>query len=178
MKQSLVVNLFGGPCVGKSTLAAELYSELNKTKYTVELAHEFAKEICWDGNEKLLKNQLYILGNQLHRIERLNGKVNIIVTDSPLLLSVIYNKMFNKENFKKIILEAHNKFENFNIFIDRDRKREFINEGRNHTYGEAIKLDYKIKKMLDKNDISYTFHHPNLDFDVLFKKIMKEVKKI
>ena len=174
MKQSLVVNLFGGPCVGKSTLAAKLYSELNKTEYTVELAHEFAKEICWDGNEKLLKNQLYILGNQLHRIERLNGKVDIIITDSPLLLSIIYNDMF--ENMKDITFETHHRYNNYNIFLGRDKNRRFINEGRKHNAKESIKLDNKIKNMLDKNSISYTYYHSNFDFNVLLKKILKEVE--
>ncbi|MFP4018747.1 MAG: AAA family ATPase [Bacteroidales bacterium] len=176
MSNTLVVNLFGGPCIGKSTLATELYSELNKTEYSVELAHEFAKELCWDDSEELLKNQLYILGNQLHRIDRLDGKVDIVITDSPLLLSIVYNEWFN--NLDAVNLEAHHRYNNFNVLLKR-QNFSYDLKGRKHNLNEAVDIDWEIEKMLlDNRILHWIYIHNNTNFDILYSKILKEVKKI
>ena len=82
--QQLVVNLFGGPCAGKSSLAAILFGRLKREHYEAELAVEFAKDLAFENRRDALKCQIYVLGNQYWRIQRaFSGGAQIVVTDSP-----------------------------------------------------------------------------------------------
>ena len=44
MKETLVINLIGGPCSGKSTIAAELFARLKKMGIHCELVSEYIKQ--------------------------------------------------------------------------------------------------------------------------------------
>ena len=61
MKETLVVNFFGGPGVRKSTFCAELFARLKWENVNCEMALEYAKDIVWEENYKILENQFYVL---------------------------------------------------------------------------------------------------------------------
>jgi adenylate kinase family enzyme len=150
---SIVVNLFAGPGAGKSTACAQIYSELKWLGVNCEMALEYAKDKVWEESVKLLENQDYIFGKQLHRINRLINKVDVIITDSPLLLSIIYDAT-KSENFKKHVIEIHNRFENFNFFIEREKP--YNESGRTQKENEAKIIDNRIKNLLKELNISYS----------------------
>jgi hypothetical protein len=93
--QMLVINFYGGPGAGKSTLAAEMFVYLRALRGpNVELCHEFATELCFDQARANLKDQMYLLGQQWHRLWRLEqNKVEIAISDSPLLLGTAYGEV-------------------------------------------------------------------------------------
>ena len=91
MKKPLVVNLFGAPGAGKSTGAAIVFAELKKAGINAELVTEFAKDKTWEHNIMALGCQEYVFGKQSYRLRRCRDDVEVIVTDSPLPLSIIYN---------------------------------------------------------------------------------------
>lgn len=95
-RATMVVNLYGGPGAGKTTAAWELAAELKKQGVVTEYVPEYAKELVWDDRLDLLdgsaEHQRAILREQKRRLERLRGKVDIIVTDSPVLLLGILPK--------------------------------------------------------------------------------------
>ena len=66
-----VINLFGGPGVGKSTTASGLFYEMKKARLEVELVTEYAKDAVWEGRTSLLDDQIYIFAKQQRRISRL-----------------------------------------------------------------------------------------------------------
>lgn len=54
-KQPLVVNLWGGPGCGKSTLAAELFVTLKKSNIEVALVNEYAQELIHEDRHMVLE---------------------------------------------------------------------------------------------------------------------------
>lgn len=152
MKQTLVINLIGGPGSGKSTCASGIFYQLKKLGVNCELALEFAKDKVWEESLKILDDQLYVFGKQYHRLFRLNGKVDVIITDSPLLVSILYNKT-PSEYFDKLVVEQYHTFNNLLFFIDR--AETYQTEGRLQTKDESMELDYIMKHILLTNDIEY-----------------------
>ena len=89
--RAIVINLFGGPCCGKSTVSAGLYYELKCMGVECELTGEYAKDKTWDDHQSVLKNQPYVFGKQLHRIWSLKDlywKNTISIIISILYLNV------------------------------------------------------------------------------------------
>ena len=152
MKNALVINLIGGPGCGKSTIAAGLFYELKKAGYLCELVTEYAKDKVWEESYKTLDDQVYVFGKQFHRMFRVKDKVDIIITDSPLPLSIIYDNS-ESQYFHKFVVEQYNTFNNIMVFVDRETKYE--NEGRMQTEDEAKSIDERIKHLLNMNDIKY-----------------------
>jgi thymidylate kinase len=137
MKRTLIVNFYGGPGSGKSTTAARIFSELKDRGYNVELATEYAKDMTWQKSNHVLDNQLYVFAKQQHRIWRLDGKVDMILTDAPLLNSLVYGE--TSQIFKKLVVEEYLKRPTFNIFLRRVKK--YNPSGRSQTEEEAREID-------------------------------------
>ena len=152
-----IINLFGGPGTGKYTIAALVFGELKKKGYEIELVTEYAKDKVWEESYKTLENQIYVFGKQLHRIQRVKNKVNFIITDSPILLSIIYDKEKN-DNLKRLVLDVHNNFNNINILIKRDTI--YNPNGRFQNEIEAKLIDKQIMNLLKNNSID--FHEINI----------------
>lgn len=150
--QTFIINLYGGPGCGKSTVAAGLFYELKCRGIECEMTGEYAKDRTWDSNPEVLDNQPFIFGQQLHRIWRLNNKVQFIVCDSPILLSIIYSKE-KSELFEQFIVEQYNKYTNINFVLDRTVKYDPI--GRNQTEEEANQLDKYLNSIMNKYNIDY-----------------------
>jgi GTPase SAR1 family protein len=148
------INLFGGPGVGKSTLAAEIFADLKKRHLNCELVTEYAKDLTWQESYNVLKNQIYVWAKQHQRFFRLRDKVDIVVTDSPPVLSILYDKD-NNELFHQLIVSEFQKNNNFNFVLQRDLSLSFEEAGRYQTFEEAVKIDAKIINVLSKHDIKY-----------------------
>jgi hypothetical protein len=164
-KSTLVVNLYAGPGAGKTTCAWLVAGELKKLGVVTEYVPEYAKELVWDDRTDLLdgsyKNQTAVLAEQNRRIERLRGKVDVIVTDSPLLMSSMYAKE-NVEQFEQLDFSMYNRCDNFNLFIIRGNG--FEQEGRIHSLQESKEIDEEIKGFLDEHGVYYgTYEHNTLD---------------
>lgn len=98
---------------------------------------------------------------QNHRVQRLIGKVDVVVTDSPAILGAMYLKQPNAE-FERSIISDFNKQHNFNLFINRGVT--FQQTGRIHNLEESKAIDNKIKEFLDRNEIYYgTYKHSTIN---------------
>ena len=151
-QNSLVLNLFGGPGVGKTSIMAEVFAKLKWADVNCEMAPEFAKEKVWEGSLEILGNQVYVFGKQHHTIMRLLGKVDVIVTDSPLLLSIIYGRT-EGEAFRNLVIEKNEQLNRMNFFLMR--QKQYNPSGRLQTEDQARMKDIEIKDMLNKIGESY-----------------------
>ena len=152
-KNTLLVNLYAGPGAGKSTLAAYIFAKLKMAGVDSEYVSEYAKDRVWQEDQFPLQHcQLYITGKQCLKVTRLLGKVDVIVTDSPIMLGAMYT---DEKPFKDVCIYEGKKYTNtFNIFINR--MKAYNPNGRNQTEEEAKEIDKKIIEMLDENGVEYT----------------------
>lgn len=171
---AIVVNLFAGPGVGKSTTAARIFAELKMHGVNCEMALEFAKDKVWEESFKTMDDQIYIFGKQFHKIWRLKDKVDVIICDSPLPISIVYDKE-NSEAFHTLIMEQFNKFDNYNVLLTRSG--EYQKEGRVQTEEEAKEVDEIVKKVLKE----YNIVHRVMPIDgaamKITERILEELKK-
>lgn len=149
-----IINFWGGPGLGKSTSAAELFSYMKRKGENVELVTEAIKDYVWEERTTIYTDQLYILAKQNRRIQRLVGKVEYVVTDSPVALSAIYCENYF-ETFIPFVMELWNSYDNINFLLSRDFEYQPL--GRNETEEEAKAIDRRIKKFLIQNKMCY--HH-------------------
>lgn len=172
---SKVINIFGGPGIGKTTLAAEIFVILKKMGLEAVNIGEYAKDKTWEKNHIALQNQLYIFGHQHYMMYLVNNKVDFMVCDSPLLLSALYSGLGSDDTLYKLIIEEFNKFDNvLNILLQRSFDYSPI--GRNQNLEEAIEVDEKMKKLLDDNNIEYIEYNVKEDTDdIIYEKIMKNI---
>lgn len=175
---SLVINAFGGPGAGKSTACFHIVEELKKLGYVVEYVSEYAKDLVWEENYELLdgseEHQLEILKEQLHRIDRLYGKVDFIVTDASILLNAVYNKELTPE-YEEMLEHLNAQYDNFNFLVQRDGK--FEEEGRIHSYEESIAKDKEVGQMMQRYNLFYgVYNHGTLD--VIVQNVQKTHERI
>lgn len=161
-KTPLVINLFGAPGAGKSTGAAYIFSELKQRGVNAELVTEFAKDKTWEGNTLALSCQEYVFGKQSYRLARCRDDVDVIITDSPLPLGIIYNtNPALGRPFNEVILNVFNTYDNVNFFIKRDKV--YNPKGRSQIEAESDALAEDILHMLDYHHIDYDVVEGNLD---------------
>lgn len=152
MKNTIILGLTGAPGAGKSTGAAYVFSQLKMLGVDAELVTEFAKDMVWEENPSPFKNQAYMFGEQYYRISRLLGKVDVIVTDSPLPLSIIYNQdPLLDEEFNNMVIKVWKGLNTRDFFIER--VKEYNPNGRNQTVQESDSLSKIILELYDKYSI-------------------------
>lgn len=160
---SKIINLFGGPGIGKSTQASGLFTEMKKHHMSVEYTYEFPKEVAWEGNVSQLKDQFFITANQHRNISRLFGKVDYIIVDSPIILGSIYEQrygdgypasFYNLTGLSDFIWRLFKQYDNINILLTRNNETYDPN-GRLQDLQEAQEIDEEIKQTLLINNVPF-----------------------
>lgn len=144
--KTIVVNLFGGPGAGKSTLASELFVLLKREGRQVELVREYAKSWAYEKKHiDTLMKQTYILAKQAQRESSLYGKVKYIITDCPLALSGYYcQKYLGTPAMSVLMLEFLREAAEQNVehlYFQVPRKKNYNANGRYQTKEEAEQID-------------------------------------
>ena len=147
-----VINLFGGPGTGKSTCASGLFYLMKKDGICCEISNEWIKEKVYEGNNYVFSDQMYVFAKQRKKLMQLVGKVEYIVTDSPLLLSVIYGK--ESGTFNSLVVEEFNRFINFNFLIVRNH--QYQTYGRVQNEDQAQGISQRIASMLNYKQVEYS----------------------
>ncbi len=148
-----VINLFAGPGAGKSTTAAGLFYTMKLRDIKCELVTEYAKDMTYEKRHTTLSDQLYMLAKQNQRIRRLENQVDYVITDSPLLLGLVYTTPNYYKSFITLALEIFNSYDNINFFIERTKKYQAY--GRSQTEDEAKGKDMEIIHLLARHGANF-----------------------
>jgi hypothetical protein len=174
---SIVVNCIGGPGVGKSFLAMDITKYLKRVGIQCELAEEYAKRLAWEGNRQALADQLNVFSGQAYLQELLRDKVEVIVTDSPLILSCIYNADRTSPTFKRLVMERFNSYHNLTYFVQRSLP--FDPSGRIHNLEESKKIDVEIERLLVEHEIPFQRVFPGeYSLDIIVNEILMCKKEL
>ena len=170
----ILVNLFGAPGAGKSTGAAYIFSQLKMRGINAELVTEFAKDKVWEGSKAVFENQAYIFGKQYFRISRCADQVDVIVTDSPLLLSILYN---NDEDlggtFDAVVRKVAKKYNSKNYYLKR--VKDYNPSGRFQTEEESDEIAIELKRLLDREGVDYKVRRGDfIGYEQIVEDIMRE----
>lgn len=155
MKETLVVNLFGGPGVSKSTNCALTFGKLKVQGVNAEMASEYAKDLVWEERHKALDFQPYICAKQMYRVHRLLGKVDVVLTDSPILFGLIYAKDIHI-GWEEWLVDTFNEWNTLNFRLIRDLEHHPYNpKGRLQTKDEAQEVDAQVDRLLRRYAIPH-----------------------
>lgn len=168
-----VINIFGGPGIGKTTQTHDLMANLKKKGYNVDIIPEYAKKLVYRGALNILKDQqFYVFSKQLHeyRIRQSTG-VDIAICESPLPLSIVYNRINQSEDFpyfEDFVWYEYNKFNNLNFVLTRETEYQTI--GRTQSEEEAIFVDGIVNEVIkDIPKIEVSIHN---FIDVVVSKLV------
>lgn len=150
-----IVNMCGGPCCGKSTIAAGLFSVMKLNNFKVEQVQEVIKNYVYSNNEMAMKDQVLLTAEQNHNLFRLNGKVDYVISDASLLNGVVYNIFYKSENdiSDRLALDLFNEYDNIVFLLPR--KPKYDQYGRTQSEDEAKDLDQIFLTVLEAYQVPY-----------------------
>lgn len=139
----------------------------------VELVTEFAKDKVWENNMAALNNQAYVFGEQSYRMSRCKNQVDVIITDSPLPLSILYNTDDSlTENFNKCVMDVFHSYDNMNYLLRRTKPYNPV--GRCQTEEESDALQEPITELLINRKIPYIEVNGDIEG---YQKVVDDVMK-
>lgn len=151
-----VVNLFGPPGVGKSSVRSGLFWLMKSLHLSVEEVSEYAKYLVLTGRTwQLQDEQLYLLAKQHHKQLILRGHYEYAITDSPLALCGFYAPPGYLASFQALVRDAHHSFDNLNFYLTRDLGgKPFEPAGRVHDLDAARRIDGEMREYLAREGIA------------------------
>ena len=175
-KKPLVVNFYAGPGAGKTTAAMDLTSALKKAGLNAEYVSEYAKELVWENKFDLLADQRHVTDEQYRRLNSARSSADIIVTDSPVMLGLVYGGDRIKDDYKQQVRSYYDSFNNLDFFVDRPAHYE--QAGRIENQEQAVQLDEKVKTMLKDENIKVDRYEPSKmsEYVETIKAISAEIK--
>ena len=180
MKKTTVINIVGGPGAGKSTIASGVFNLLKMSQRDAELVTEYPKSLVWEERKKTFDDSLYLFAKQSHIQYSINGKVDYMVTDRPLIMSNMYHNFWMEkdwpESWNKSFYDLVN--ETWNLYDNRvyliERAFPYQANGRIENEKEALHQDKLTKKWLDDLGIDYiTVYGDDKAHFAIFEDILK-----
>ncbi len=165
------ISLFGGPGVGKSTLAARIFAALKAGGAHIELVTEFAKLRVYENRPVRGWDYIHTFSQQLRAEQRFLESGASIVTDSPMLLQCFYARRHDCPVTQQLFATAtqwENDYPACNILVPP--QGEYQSKGRWQDAKEAERIHRGVQAMLDHEGEVY---HTYTDFDSLLQRIQR-----
>lgn len=162
MSKTIVINFFSGAGAGKSTMALLTAGLLKQSGIDCEYVDEWHKMSVWLNHGNVLQHPEMMLANQHQKLWALDGKVQVIVSDCPLLLFAPYAREYvtdyPHDEFDELSLRLFEKYDNYNVWINRNATI-FKQDGRVQDLEQSIVMDNKIRQFVQY----YTSFHATVD---------------
>lgn len=170
MKTTTIISLYAGPGSGKSTSAAYIYALLKDKGLNVELVREYVKDWAWEGRQIGTYDQVYFLGKQVRREAMLLGKVELIITDSPVWMCSYYAMRYAppyvrhgieslvKAYYDQSNIDGH---DHFSVWVNRSKP--YSHHGRFENEEQAKKVDIEMRGFLDGRGVDLLDSNTDLD---------------
>lgn len=156
--KTTVINLFGAPGTGKTVTALGLTYQLNRLGFSAEYVDEFAKGCAWDNNIDLLCDQNLQFTEQHRKLNRVNGKTQFVIMDSPLLLSNVYRTVYHSTMYSntldQLVYETHSKYHNTNFLLSFHNR--WTQTGRVQDQSQSQEIQDNIVAVLEHYHELYT----------------------
>jgi hypothetical protein len=150
-KPKIIINLYGGPCAGKSVAAARLYSHLSANSLNVELVREYIKDWIYEGIEPTPDDAVSIFGGQLRAETRALSSNDIIITDCPLAIPVYYAREYREALthvwHKRRERNKQQGIAELDIWVTRG-DYDFKENGRFHNEVQSLEIDGEMSDFL------------------------------
>ena len=159
MNKPTLINIYGGPSIGKSIMAAALFVELKRRGESCEYIQEYPKQLIWEGKSHELKNQELMAQKQSALLNGALKNCPVVITDGPVLQGVFYaEKVWDVAHHSESIFALHyDTLLDYNVIsiylIRGDHKYE--EAGRLQNHAEAVEIDKGIKDVLDRYQEQY-----------------------
>lgn len=155
-----VINLYGAPGAGKSTVRAGVFWLMKSLHLDVEEISEHAKELVHSGQTWQFQDaQLSILAAQHHRqLLVARSGYEYAVTDSPLALCSFYAPEGYLKSFDAVIEETNSHYDNHNFLLTRYASADapYDPRGRTQTRDEAVQAELRLRSFLHERNIVFT----------------------
>jgi hypothetical protein len=145
MDKPIMVNLWAAPGVGKSSMAAMVFNVLKREGVRAELVTEFAKDLTYEKNWAAFQDQFYVSAMQERRASRLIGQVDVIITDSPPGLGMVYASVADAPLLRNLVMYWRNRYTNVDFLLKRDPNKAYQTFGRSQTEQESKDLDHVVE---------------------------------
>lgn len=160
------IAIVGAPGCGKSTLASEIYTKCKKQGYNIELVREYIRELFSIGwKPETIADQYYIMQKQHEREQNVHDDVDIIVTDSPIILPFYYGKQLYNGTLHDMIIYSelqsmfmqHMQYYDFIIMLERSH--EYVEDGvREQSEEESNKVHEDLMQLMSFYHIEQTVY--------------------
>ena len=148
-----VVNLYGAPCSGKSTLAFELVGKLRRMGLRAEHVRDIPREdVLWSSWGQL-RDTLRHVANIHHAISMVDQVADVVVVEAPLLLFLAYMPPDDAE-LAALVKAYHKRQDSLNLFLERNPAFAYDPVGRDCDAHEAQRRGQSIRQILDEQDPS------------------------
>lgn len=137
-------------------MAAMIFNVLKREGVRAELVTEFAKDITYERNWAAFEDQFFISANQERRSSRLIGQVDVIVTDSPPGLGMVYAKPEDAALMRALVMHWRGRYDNMDFHLLRDPEKAYQQFGRAQTEEESKSLDPVIVREMSRICSTYS----------------------
>ena len=172
-KDTLYVNLWAAPCMGKSGTMGLVYGGLKALHVSAEPVHEVAKELLWQGILHLT-SQFDIAEEQFRREDRLRGIVDVAISDSPVLMGVLHEKKERAKLEADIRAKIAGRRE-MNYVIYRDLSSNYEQVGRTETPEQSLAHHTRVLELIRSYDPAVRIVPTELAADIIIADVLAEL---
>lgn len=125
-----------------------------------------------------------MLAKHWHKIFCLTDKVDYVISDSPLLLSLIFKELqlkmdnISSDIFANFVFELIHQHKHYSFLIERSSSIEYENSKRWQNEEESNEIQESIKCLLDSNNVQYDILKNDYGIDALNDICLKILKRI